>query len=208
MDRSIPLLLIGLVFGGGIGFTVAAANGITLDGHDHGDPAHHGSAAAHHTAHDAAHAHGAPLALPSGPGAPSVALKAVKDPAAGWNLHIAAENFRYAPERASLEHAHGPGAPSVALKAVKDPAAGWNLHIAAENFRYAPERASLEHVPGEGHAHVYVNGEKLGRVYGPWLHLGSLPEGEVELKVSLNSNDHRPLAVDGALVEARTVIQN
>jgi hypothetical protein len=42
MDRSIPMLLIGLVFGGGIGFTVAASNGITLDGHDHGDPGQHG----------------------------------------------------------------------------------------------------------------------------------------------------------------------
>lgn len=35
MDRSIAMLLIGLVFGFGLGFVVAAANGITLDGHDH-----------------------------------------------------------------------------------------------------------------------------------------------------------------------------
>ena len=35
MDRSIAMLLIGLIFGFGLGFVVAAANGITLDGHDH-----------------------------------------------------------------------------------------------------------------------------------------------------------------------------
>ena len=35
MDRSLALLGIGLVFGGGIGFLVAATNGVTLDGHEH-----------------------------------------------------------------------------------------------------------------------------------------------------------------------------
>ena len=33
MDRSLWLLIIGLIFGGGIGFVTAAGNGITLDGH-------------------------------------------------------------------------------------------------------------------------------------------------------------------------------
>lgn len=41
MDRSIAMLLIGLIFGFGLGFVVAAANGITLGGHDHGSD--HGS---------------------------------------------------------------------------------------------------------------------------------------------------------------------
>lgn len=39
MDRSIAMLIIGLIFGGGLGFVVAAANGITLNGHDHGSEA-------------------------------------------------------------------------------------------------------------------------------------------------------------------------
>ena len=41
MDRTIAMLCIGLIFGGGIGFTIAAGNGITFDGHDHADPSHH-----------------------------------------------------------------------------------------------------------------------------------------------------------------------
>jgi len=35
MDRRLSMLLIGLLFGGGIGFTIAAGNGVTFDGHDH-----------------------------------------------------------------------------------------------------------------------------------------------------------------------------
>lgn len=36
MDRGLALFLIGLLFGGGIGFVAAAGLGVTLDGHDHG----------------------------------------------------------------------------------------------------------------------------------------------------------------------------
>ena len=35
MDRALWLFLIGLVFGGGLGFTLAAGYGVTFDGHDH-----------------------------------------------------------------------------------------------------------------------------------------------------------------------------
>lgn len=165
MDRSIPLLLIGLIFGGGIGFTLAAANGITLDGHDHSDPAHHTgmdhAAMGHGSAHDEI------LSLPA-----------------------------------------GVDAPSVAVEIAEDPATGWNLHILTENFAYAPTRASLEHKDGEGHAHVYVNGVKLGRVYGPWVHLDGLPEGDVEIRVTLNANDHRALAVEASPLEATVTVEN
>ena len=42
MNRTLALFAIGLIFGGGIGFALAAGNGITFDGHDHGDAAQHG----------------------------------------------------------------------------------------------------------------------------------------------------------------------
>ncbi|WP_369682774.1 hypothetical protein [Roseovarius sp. M141] len=64
----------------------------------------------------------------------------------------------------------------------------------------------LVDVPGEGHAHVYVNGEKLGRLYGAWMHLPRLPPGEVIVLVTLNSNTHGPLAVDGTLFAAITTL--
>ncbi|EKE45376.1 hypothetical protein OCGS_0466 [Oceaniovalibus guishaninsula JLT2003] len=159
MDRSIPLLLIGLVFGGGIGFTVAAANGVTLGGHDHADPAHHAGAASHD--------HAALLSLPQGPDAPTLDV----------NL-------------------------------TRDPVAGWNLHMRTANFAFAPQSAGLAHRAGQGHAHVYVNGAKIGRFYGPWVHLDALPDGPVEVAVTLNANDHRALAVNGTPVARRLTIDN
>ncbi len=35
MQKPLALLIIGLFFGTGFGFLIAASNGITLDGHDH-----------------------------------------------------------------------------------------------------------------------------------------------------------------------------
>ena len=193
MDRSIPMLLIGLVFGGGVGFAVAAGNGITLDGHDHGDAGQHG--------------HG-----------PSLAHVAAKT---GLSEEMLAGNI------CTVEAPHGVGAaaaphdhatpyilpadedaPSVSLDMRPDPSSGWNLHVETAGFRFAPEHASGAHVPGEGHAHVYVNGEKIGRVYGPWLHLGSLPEGDVTVEVTLNANDHRPFVVGDRPLSASVTVRN
>jgi copper(I)-binding protein len=47
----------------------------------------------------------------------------------------------------------------------------------------------------EGDARLYVNGEKVARLYGPWFHIGSLPSGRTEVTVTLASNDHHGLAV-------------
>ncbi|MDG1170919.1 MAG: hypothetical protein P8N14_17140 [Sulfitobacter sp.] len=158
MSRSLSLFAIGLVFGGGIGFVIAAGNGVTFDGHDHGDPAHHGADADHAMMHDT------PLDVPAA------------------------------------------DAPQLSIMVTPDPVAGHNLHVMTGNFTFSPERASLANVTGEGHAHVYINGEKQGRLYGPWMHLDDLPKGEVEVKVTLSTNDHRPLAVNGTPVFAAQMI--
>ena len=96
--------------------------------------------------------------------------------------------------------------PSVDAVLSKDAASGWNLRLATSNFRFSPERASQAHVEGEGHAHVYVNGEKLARLYGNWMHIGALPKGQVTLKVTLTTNDHRAIVADGNPVEWQTEI--
>lgn len=165
IDRSLPLLLIGLVLGGGIGFTIAAANGITLDGHDHRHAVPTDADA--NAPRDGAHPHPTALSLP--------------------------END---------------AAPRLQVEAFRDPSAGWNLHLRTENFTFAPRNASRAHVPGEGHAHVHVNGVKHSRIYGPWVHLDDLPTGNVAVEVTLNANDHRPLAVGGTLVAATALITN
>ncbi|WP_306120172.1 MULTISPECIES: hypothetical protein [unclassified Roseitalea] len=159
MSRTLVMLGIGLVFGGGIGFVTAAGNGITLDGHDHGDHAAHAGAAVHGHDHTATHV-----------------------------------------------VAPGPDAPSLAIAVEPDPMAGWNLNIRTENFRFAPENASRAHRAGEGHAHVYVNGVKIARHYGPWFHIADLPRGENRIAVSLTTNDHRTLAVGDDPLRAVAVV--
>ncbi len=165
MSRAVALLIIGLVFGGGIGFILAAANGVTLDGHDHATD--HGQGKGAHSDHksdDSAHDH------------------------------------------SKTRDITGP-APTLAIDLLRDPVSGWNLHIMTTNFTFSPSSAGAAHVNGEGHAHIYANGAKIARVYGPWFHIAALPEGQVDLSVTLNSNDHSTLAVAGTpLMTAITVL--
>ena len=87
-----------------------------------------------------------------------------------------------------------------------DPTGGVNVFIATENWRWAPEEVNQEHSPGAGHAHIYVDGEKVNRVYGPAYHLSDLSPGWRELRVTLTTNSHNELLVDGETVEEVVMI--
>ena len=105
--QKLALLLIGLFFGAGAGFLVAASWGVTLDGHDHaqhlapGDTAETG---AHHK-------HGTFIDLPAGATAPTLAIALHPDATSGYNLHITTQNFRFAPEAVNGASAPGEGVP-------------------------------------------------------------------------------------------------
>ena len=156
--RTLALFVIGLVFGGGIGFVTAAGMGVSFDGHDHDDAAQHGDDADHAIAHET------PIEV---------------DP---------------------------PNAPDLSIDLTHDPMAGYNLHVIVDNFAFSPQQASRAHVEGQGHAHVYVNDMNQGRLFGPWAHLDHLPKGEVTVKVTLNANDHSPLAKAGEPIAASTTL--
>lgn len=159
MNRAFAMLLIGLIFGGGIGFTIAA--GVTLDGTDHIAPnSEMDHAAKGHDTHD----HDTVITLPEGPDAPTLDIAVTKD------------------------------------------GAGWNLQVITTNFTLTPERIGGAHIHGEGHGHVYLNGVKQARIYGEWYHIASVPAGDVELRVTLNSNDHSALAVAGKPLEVMTTL--
>jgi len=100
------------------------------------------------------------------------------------------------------------GAPSVRLRVAEDPAGGWNLHLITERFRFTPERSGGPARAGEGHAHLYLDGEKIARLYGPWYHLdgSAVPPGEHTLTVSLNANDHTVWAVDGEEIDDEATV--
>lgn len=99
-------------------------------------------------------------------------------------------------------------APTVRLQVREDPASGWNLHVITERFRFAPERTGQQARPQEGHAHLYLDGEKIARLYGPWYHLApsAVPHGEHTLTVSLTANDHTAWAVNGEPIQATATI--
>lgn len=99
-------------------------------------------------------------------------------------------------------------APTLAIAVTPDPMAGYNLQVITQNFSFAPASAGQENVTGEGHAHVYVNGNKIGRLYGAWMHLDDLPSGAVTVEVTLNANDHRTLAVDGLPISAQQTLNS
>lgn len=99
---------------------------------------------------------------------------------------------------------------SVSLVVKKDAMSGFNVRIKTKNFTWAPQRASTAHRPGEGHAHIYVDGVKIGRVYSEWFHLATanlnLTPGQHIVRVDLNGNDHLPYMVGDKLLEASVSI--
>ena len=113
----------------------------------------------------------------------------------------------------SGEHSHGMLAvddwsikPTIIASIQKDPVGGWNLNLQTTNFTYNAAAAGLKNKQGEGHAHVYVNGMKLARIYGDWFHIGSLPQGHNMILVTLNANDHSSLTHNGAILEHKLMV--
>lgn len=98
------------------------------------------------------------------------------------------------------------GAPELALQVEKDAVDGWNVTLVTRNFAFTPEAVNGPHLPNSGHAHLYVNGVKLARVYGSRVHVPELPPGQHVIRVSLSSNDHAYYMVDGAQIAAEQVV--
>jgi hypothetical protein len=73
----------------------------------------------------------------------------------------------------------------------RDKKSGWNVSFNTKNFNFAPENASEDHVDGEGHAHLYVDGKKVNRLYSNNYYIEDLEPGGHTIRVSLNTNDHR-----------------
>ena len=107
----------------------------------------------------------------------------------------------------SLEIPAGQPVPTVTLMVYLDPVQGWNLEVLTTDFSFAPEQVNQANSPGEGHAHLYINGEKISRVYGPWLHLPELPSGNNEITVGLNANGHEVLTHNGQEIESTVVVE-
>ncbi|NJN58425.1 MAG: hypothetical protein HC879_13465 [Leptolyngbyaceae cyanobacterium SL_5_9] len=107
----------------------------------------------------------------------------------------------------SLEIPAGQPVPAVDLIVHQDPVRGWNLEIQTSNFRFAPENLEQPGSPTEGHAHLYINGEKITRLYGNWYYLASLEPGRHEVTVSLSTNGHEELVHDGQPIGDTEIVE-
>jgi len=102
----------------------------------------------------------------------------------------------------------GEPAPKLALDVMPDSdGEGWQVQIRADEFEFSEEFVDLYHVPGMGHGHLYVGGMKISRLYTPDAEIGALPEGRHEIRVTLNTNDHRAYVVDDRPVTASAMIE-
>jgi hypothetical protein len=106
----------------------------------------------------------------------------------------------------TLEIPQGEAIPTVKLKVHLDNKIGWNLEVVVSNFTFAPEKLSQQSNYNEGHAHLYVNNQKISRIYSNWYYLSSLPSGENKIKVTLNTNNHQSLVSQGKAIEDTVII--
>ncbi len=152
------------------------------------------------------HLHGYDLTAEVSPGHPGeLVFEATNAGAFGLNFHVFA-----AAETGDADDHHGDTAPalvasetpvSVAIAAEPDAQGGVDVFIATDGFRFAPELVDQAHTPGAGHAHIYLDGVKLGRVFEKQYHIADVAPGAHEIRVSLNTNDHGDLTFNGEKVE-------
>jgi hypothetical protein len=146
--------------------------------------------------------------------ASAVAVPIAPSAIAQMEHHHHDSGMPHSPTKTGGEHIHkaiaipaGQPIPTVKLVVYPDAIRGWNIEVKATNFAFAPERVNTKSLTTEGHAHLYVNGKKLARLYGPWYHLEKLPAGQNKLTVTLNTNGHEDLTVGGKVIQDTATIQ-
>ncbi|WP_121062663.1 copper chaperone PCu(A)C [Chachezhania antarctica] len=109
---------------------------------------------------------------------------------------------------ADAESADSPGpAPTLSMSAKARGESGpWDITLTTGNFAFVRVEDGTPDRSGEGHAHLYLNGLKLGRVYSDTASIGALLPGTYRVTVALNTNTHRPYMADGKPVTAQATI--
>lgn len=93
-------------------------------------------------------------------------------------------------------------APALKLQVYALADGSFNIQLKTSNFIFTPQNIDMAPTLGEGHAHLYVDGVKLARLYGEWHHLPTLPPDAEVLTVSLYANNHQAFAVNGDKISA------
>ena len=161
------------------------------------------------------HLHGYDLTAPVSLDSPGT-LTFVADTAGafGINFHVFGDGGTESGDSAG-DHHHAPGVPdevvsetpiSLTVAAEADAEGSIDVHIETEGFRFARELVDQDHTPGTGHAHIYMDGEKLGRVFESEYRIADAPPGEHEVRVTLNTNDHSELVYNGKKLSATVTV--
>jgi zinc transporter ZupT len=138
----------------------------------------------------------------------------------GWGSMLIAPIHQHHEVSANPAHTHdtshhhlqpveipkGMPVPTVHLLVRRDSESGWNLHVQTTHFRFTPELINGPNRIGEGHAHLFVDGKKVARLYGPWYHLDHLGPGKHEIRVGLFTNQHAPYAHLGEKIEDTAIV--
>ncbi len=130
----------------------------------------------------------------------------------GWILLVASTSplHAYSDGAITIHEVAQEVAPKASLKIKKDPTGGFNVHVSSSNFVWRPESASREHFVGEGHAHVYLDGRKIMRIYNEWFHLNTYQfatrAGEQIVSIEFVGNDHAPYTIQGIPVGLEQII--
>lgn len=102
----------------------------------------------------------------------------------------------------TYKHPDGTPAPTLSLQVTPDKMRGFNLNLSTTNWTWAPDKINTATAKNQGHAHLYVDGVMVNRVYGSWYHLEGLTPGEHDIRVTLNTNDHSEYATpDGDTID-------
>lgn len=80
-----------------------------------------------------------------------------------------------------------------------------NLNIKTVGFNFTPNAVNTDPTPGAGHAHIYVNGEKVGRAYSNWFHIKNVASGDV-IRVTLNADNHAQWGANGQPLAAEITV--
>lgn len=98
--------------------------------------------------------------------------------------------------------------PSVKIDVSRDSSNAWLLEVRTKHFEFAPKKVGHQLTSyNEGHAHLYINGEKINRIYGTYYHIGPLKQGKNVITMTLNSNNHQTLAYNGKPIEHTKIVE-
>lgn len=127
----------------------------------------------------------------------------------------------------TMDHSHIPveipanvQTPSLSLAVSRDWMSGLNLRVHTANYIMTPPPSGLSMIEAmkpsinaetgfaEGHAHLYINGTKVQRIYGHDLHLSEalFKPGLNQINVTINNHGHMYWTAEGRQVMATLFI--